>query len=271
MIKIISFLIALGISISMTMPSAAEDNTEGYHLNVDWTQKDGGVFYETLILKNMQLRFSEKENSVHCLSELIDYDIDVGAEGGLSSFRVVLRDRREQKFVGEGKQGFHPLFKQTVYWDMDGDTVFDAMSNAEGSYILLNNYWIKVNNAIDTKTRYAFKHSSWEKLAQTDQQLKPEKSVTKQLVVDLFPAERDFRPQLTLQRALKLAESYIEKEEIDISSYYLHEAKYILYGSKDKQNPCWFFLWANENGALGDYVEIIVSIDTGNIRRLPSM
>jgi hypothetical protein len=201
MIKIITLVIALGISISMTIPAAAEDNTEGYHLNVDRTQKDGGVFHETLFLKNTQLRFYEKENSVHCWSELIDYDIDIGAEGGLSSFQVVLRDQGEQKLIGAGKQGLRPIFKQTVYWDLDGNTVFDAMSNAGGSYILFNNYWIKVNKAmtgftldtvayaIDTKTKYIFEHSSWGSLAQTDQQSKPEKSVTKQHAVDLFPKD----------------------------------------------------------------------------------
>jgi hypothetical protein len=112
-------------------------------------------------------------------------------------------------------------------------------------------------------------------LAQTNQQLepepKPEKSVTQQQIADLPLPKRNFRPKLTLQHALKLAESYIEKEKINLVPYYLYEAKYILYGSKDNQEPCWFFWWVNENGAAGHYVEIIVSIETGNVRRLPSM
>ncbi len=110
-------------------------------------------------------------------------------------------------------------------------------------------------------------------LAQTNQQPepKPETSVTQRRIVDLPLTKRSFRPKLTLQRALKLAESYTVKEKIDLSPYYLYQAKYILYGSKDNQEPCWFFWWVNEDGALGNYVEIIVSIESGNVSRLPSM
>ena len=110
-------------------------------------------------------------------------------------------------------------------------------------------------------------------LAQANQQSEPmrEASVTQQRIVDLPLTKRNFRPKLTLQRALKLAESYAAKEKIDLSRYYLYQAKYILYGGKDRQEPCWFFWWVNEDGALGNYVEIIVSIDSGNANRLPSM
>lgn len=113
-------------------------------------------------------------------------------------------------------------------------------------------------------------------LAQTGQQPKPEPapapSITQKQIVDLpLPKRGSYRPSLTLQNALKLADGYIAKERIDISRYYLYEAKYILYGSKDNQEPSWFFWWVNENGVIGDYVEIVVSIKTGNVRRLPSM
>lgn len=112
--------------------------------------------------------------------------------------------------------------------------------------------------------------------AQTNRQPHPdpkaqEKAITQRQVVDLPLAKRNFRPKLTLQRALKLAETYLEKEKIDISSYYLYEAKFIGYGSKGDQEPCWFFWWVNEDGASGNYIEVIVSIETGNVRRLPSM
>ena len=100
---------------------------------------------------------------------------------------------------------------------------------------------------------------------------KPEQSITQQQVVDLPLPKRGFRPSLTLQNALKLADGYITKEKIDLSPYYLYEAKYILYGSKENQEPSWFFWWVNENGAAGDYVEVVVSKKTGNVRRLPSM
>jgi hypothetical protein len=100
---------------------------------------------------------------------------------------------------------------------------------------------------------------------------KQEASVAQQRVVDLHLPKPSFKPKLTLQRALQLAERFIAKEKIDLSPYYLYQAKYILYGSKDNQEPCWFFWWVNEGGALGNYIEIIVSIETGNVRRLPSM
>lgn len=61
------------------------------------------------------------------------------------------------------------------------------------------------------------------------------------------------------------------KKKIDISHYYLLEARHILYGTKDNQDPSWFFWWVNEKGVIGDYVEIIVSIKTGSVRRLPLM
>jgi hypothetical protein len=84
-------------------------------------------------------------------------------------------------------------------------------------------------------------------------------------------ANRSFRPALTLQQALRLAERYIEKEKIKISPYYLSEARMIQYGGdKDVKEPRWYFWWVNENGAMGNYVEITVSMD-GKVMRLPSM
>jgi hypothetical protein len=110
-------------------------------------------------------------------------------------------------------------------------------------------------------------------LAQTNQQSgpKPDAPLTRQRAGDLPLARRNLRPKLTLQRALKLAENYAAKEGVDLSPYYLYQAKYILYGDEDKQEPCWFFWWVKEGGGLGNYVEIIVPIDSGNVRRLPSM
>jgi hypothetical protein len=113
-------------------------------------------------------------------------------------------------------------------------------------------------------------------LAQTNQQPKPErtsqeKSITQRQISELPVTKGDYRPKLPLQSALKLAEGYIKKEKIDISPYYLQEAKFIMYGSKSSQHPCWSFRWVNGNGALGDYVEIIVSIETGTVRQIPSM
>ncbi len=41
-------------------------------------------------------------------------------------------------------------------------------------------------------------------------------------------------------------------------------------GEKDVKETRWFFWWVNENGATGDYVEVIVSME-GQVSRLPSM
>jgi hypothetical protein len=88
-----------------------------------------------------------------------------------------------------------------------------------------------------------------------------------------IPARR-FRPELPLQNALKIAEAYIDREHIDISSYWLSQVRFFLYGSpetpdKDKI-PCWHFWWMNDSAATGDYVEILVDMK-GRASRVPSM
>lgn len=82
------------------------------------------------------------------------------------------------------------------------------------------------------------------------------------------------RPKLALQDALKLAEVFTATKQIDLSHYWLYRGSFILFGDpgtadKDKI-PGWYFWWVNDSGALGDYVEIFVSMD-GECRRLPSM
>lgn len=99
----------------------------------------------------------------------------------------------------------------------------------------------------------------------------PERPATDRQIAELPLTKRSFRPRLTLQQALKLAESYIEKEKVEITSYFLKEARMIQYGGeKEVKEPRWFFWWVNENGAMGDYVEITVSME-GQVSRLPSM
>jgi hypothetical protein len=92
--------------------------------------------------------------------------------------------------------------------------------------------------------------------------------------IDLPLGSRQTKPKLSLQNALKIAEAYIVKEHIHASSYWLFQAKFILYGNKagaDKdKTPGWHFWWVNDGGAAGDYIEIFVSMD-GKAMRLPSM
>ena len=95
--------------------------------------------------------------------------------------------------------------------------------------------------------------------------------IPRQIVELPAPQRAHSRPDLTLQAALKLSERYIAKQRIDISRYYLYEAKFILYGSKDNQDPCWVFQWVKDDSTIGDYVEIVVSIKTKNVFRLPTM
>ena len=98
--------------------------------------------------------------------------------------------------------------------------------------------------------------------------------VTAQKTGDLPVGSRSSKPKLSLQNALKIAEAYIVNEHTDASSYWLYQGKFILYGDKataDKdKTPGWHFWWVNESGALGDYIEIFVSMD-GKAMRLPSM
>jgi len=92
--------------------------------------------------------------------------------------------------------------------------------------------------------------------------------VTERRILEL-PRPQRKQPKITLQQALKIAESYIKKEKIDISSYYLFEAKWTLYGT-DVKEPRWYFWWVNVDGALGNYVQITVSMD-GKVQLLGSM
>ena len=95
-----------------------------------------------------------------------------------------------------------------------------------------------------------------------------------QKIIDLPVGPQTFKPKLTLQEALKIAERYIDKERIEISSYWLYQAKFSLYGDQkvpDKDKiPCWRFWWAKNNGAMGDFVDIVVFMD-GKAVRLPTM
>jgi hypothetical protein len=93
-------------------------------------------------------------------------------------------------------------------------------------------------------------------------------------ILDFAIANGTFRPKLSMQDALKVAEAYIDKQHIDISTYWLYRVIYILSGDEntpDKDTlPGWHFWWVSETGALGDYVEIFVTMD-GRANRSPSM
>ncbi len=64
-----------------------------------------------------------------------------------------------------------------------------------------------------------------------------------------------------MQDAIKVMEKFIEKQKIDNSNYYLWQVRLIQYGSENEKRSVWHFWWLNENGSLGDYIEIMVSMD----------
>jgi hypothetical protein len=99
----------------------------------------------------------------------------------------------------------------------------------------------------------------------------PQGTITYRQIEELPLKRLSHRPKLSLQKALKIAEEFIEREKIDIAPYYLYEAKFTMYGSPGRQEACWYFWWVKETGALGDYVQLVVNTKTGAVRLLPSM
>ncbi len=90
-----------------------------------------------------------------------------------------------------------------------------------------------------------------------------------QISGDRSPMERGFRPKLSMPDALKAAEKFVDSKHVDLTHFWLYEAKYRVFGGLP-QYAGWYFWWVNESGALGDYVEVFVTMD-GKCRRLPSM
>jgi hypothetical protein len=70
----------------------------------------------------------------------------------------------------------------------------------------------------------------------------------------------EFRPRITLQRALKIAENYTRQQRIDLSPYYLLEARLIQYGDEKTKQPRWLFRWVTPRPSTGG-VEISVSME----------
>jgi hypothetical protein len=69
--------------------------------------------------------------------------------------------------------------------------------------------------------------------------------------------KRDAPPRINLKRALKIAEDFIRKEKINISSCYLFEAKWV--SDQLGAEPSWHFWWVNVRGSKD--VRITVSMD----------
>ena len=53
--------------------------------------------------------------------------------------------------------------------------------------------------------------------------------------------------------------------------YFLFQVQKIQYGGKDEPKvPCWHFWWLHEEGAVGNYIQILVFMDK-ETRFVPSM
>jgi hypothetical protein len=89
---------------------------------------------------------------------------------------------------------------------------------------------------------------------------------------DLPLGERHTRPKLSLESALKIAQTFVQKKQIDSSSYWLFEARFILYGGgnipDEEKSPCWAFKWLNDSD--GRTIDIVLSMD-GKAMETPRM
>jgi hypothetical protein len=74
---------------------------------------------------------------------------------------------------------------------------------------------------------------------QQDELTQTGRPISRKEVLELPPLSL---PRLALQRALRIAEQYIQKHRIDVSSHYLFEVKLVAEGPAEKQ--LWQFWWA---------------------------
>jgi hypothetical protein len=108
---------------------------------------------------------AETNNPIVRFSEYLDYQLDVGTNG-LSWAWLVLRPRPQSE-------------EWSVYTDIDGDSVFDAMVHVTAtnmaSYVLFSNTWVQVGNMKSkftvgeerrspTGRRFIFRGHTWEAL-----------------------------------------------------------------------------------------------------------
>jgi hypothetical protein len=85
--------------------------------------------------------------------------------------------------------------------------------------------------------------------------------------------ERHTRPKLSLESALKIAQTFVQKQHSDNSSYWLFDARFILYGGNDildeKKSQCWAFKWMNDTKGPPT-ICVVVSMD-GEPMEIPSI
>ena len=76
-------------------------------------------------------------------------------------------------------------------------------------------------------------------------------------------------PTITLQRALRFAESYLRKQNVKLSQLCLVQANYDVLGSGHDEMPWWIFRWESKT-RQGNDTELYVSMK-GMVWNPPSM
>jgi len=96
---------------------------------------------------------------------------------------------------------------------------------------------------------------------------------SQQKTSELPLGERHSRPKLSLETALKIAQTFVQKEHTDSSSYWLYQAHFVLYGADnvrdEEKTPCWHFTWLSDRNP-GRKMEIVVSMN-GQPMETPNM
>ncbi len=89
-----------------------------------------------------------------------------------------------------------------------------------------------------------------------DQQTKFGNPISRRDVLEL--PRRDTSPRIDLQRALKIAEAFIKKRKIDISSCYLFEAK--LISDERHEQSVWRFWWVRMQGPNSSAEDVKIGV-----------
>lgn len=153
----------------------------GIRLPVEHAQDDGGVRYKPVWLKSATISFFERKREIRCDSKIMDYTLNRDDDGHLNYFHLILRAEPVRwKPVPPEAQSAPPLTKWTNYWDLDGDSVFDAMCkigpDLHETYIIIENQWTRVANSRakwgakptaqdfhDRQVKYSFEGGFWKR------------------------------------------------------------------------------------------------------------
>jgi hypothetical protein len=82
--------------------------------------------------------------------------------------------------------------------------------------------------------------------------------ITREALLEL--PRRDIAPSLSLREALKVAEKFIKRQKLDISSCYLFEVK-LVEEKTGGMDPKWNFWWVRMRGGEGKDIRIIVTME----------